>query len=146
VSSVLAVRFFSQTYRECKLTFAPLFSPNRWVLCACLFALQFSLIAGLIRYLFSKTEINVLILGLDYAGKTVSSAQSEQLRARKWSTYIIQLDCHQQLAAQHSSGWPRYNVWHSQCTASLGKRRGASCCFRYSVLAPRSEQAATGSK
>lgn len=35
---------------------------------------QFSLIAGLIRYLFSKTEINVLILGLDYAGKTVSSA------------------------------------------------------------------------
>ncbi|CAM9376273.1 unnamed protein product, partial [Ectocarpus fasciculatus] len=31
---------------------------------------QFSLIAGLIRYLFSKTEINVLILGLDYAGKT----------------------------------------------------------------------------
>lgn len=34
---------------------------------------QFSLIAGLIRYLFSKTEINVLILGLDYAGKTVSS-------------------------------------------------------------------------
>ncbi|CAM9316709.1 unnamed protein product, partial [Ectocarpus sp. 8 AP-2014] len=30
----------------------------------------FSLIAGLIRYLFSKTEVNVLILGLDYAGKT----------------------------------------------------------------------------
>lgn len=38
----------------------------------CCFTSQFSLIAGLIRYLFSKTEINVLILGLDYAGKTVS--------------------------------------------------------------------------
>ena len=41
------------------------------MLCVCVS--QFSLIAGLIRYLFSKTEINVLILGLDYAGKTVSS-------------------------------------------------------------------------
>lgn len=40
---------------------------------------QFSLIAGLIRYLFSKTEINVLILGLDYAGKTVRSLSNLSL-------------------------------------------------------------------
>jgi len=33
---------------------------------------QFSLIAGLFKYFFSKTEIHILILGLDHAGKTVS--------------------------------------------------------------------------
>jgi hypothetical protein len=33
---------------------------------------QFSLLAGLFRYFFSKTEVHILILGLDHAGKTVS--------------------------------------------------------------------------
>ncbi|CAM9108216.1 unnamed protein product, partial [Phaeothamnion confervicola] len=31
---------------------------------------QFSLLAGLFHYLFSKTDVNILIVGLDYAGKT----------------------------------------------------------------------------
>lgn len=34
---------------------------------------QFSLLAGLFNYLFSKTEVHLLILGLDHAGKTVST-------------------------------------------------------------------------
>ncbi|CAM9457320.1 unnamed protein product [Discosporangium mesarthrocarpum] len=40
---------------------------------------MFSLLAGLWRYLFSKTEINVLILGLDYAGKTTLLEQMKGL-------------------------------------------------------------------
>lgn len=63
-------------FATCSLNpFLPSFSPPpsfSTTLPVVLFC-QFSLIAGLIRYLFSKTEINVLILGLDYAGKTVSS-------------------------------------------------------------------------
>ena len=33
--------------------------------------IQFSLLAGFFKYIFSKTEVHVLILGLDHAGKTV---------------------------------------------------------------------------
>jgi ADP-ribosylation factor related protein 1 len=32
---------------------------------------MFSLMSGLWSYMFSKTEFNVLILGIDKAGKTV---------------------------------------------------------------------------
>jgi hypothetical protein len=33
--------------------------------------LQFSLLSGFFHWVFSKPEINVLIVGLDHAGKTV---------------------------------------------------------------------------
>nr|QXF29029.1 Arfrp1 [Vischeria sp. CAUP Q 202] len=38
---------------------------------------MFSLLAGLLRYFFSKTEVHVLILGLDHAGKTTLLEQSK---------------------------------------------------------------------
>ena len=38
---------------------------------------MFSLVSGFLQtYVFAKTEINIIILGLDGAGKTVSSGMS----------------------------------------------------------------------
>jgi len=44
---------------------------------------MFSLISGFWHYLFSKTEINILILGLDDAGKTTVLEQLKGLFGRK---------------------------------------------------------------
>mmetsp|Transcript_25557 Transcript_25557/g.33424 ORF Transcript_25557/g.33424 Transcript_25557/m.33424 type:complete len:194 (-) Transcript_25557:57-638(-) len=44
---------------------------------------MFSLIAGFWNYLFSKTEVNILILGLDYAGKTTILEQLKGIFGRK---------------------------------------------------------------
>mmetsp|Transcript_12523 Transcript_12523/g.20687 ORF Transcript_12523/g.20687 Transcript_12523/m.20687 type:complete len:150 (+) Transcript_12523:177-626(+) len=44
---------------------------------------MFSLIAGFWNYFFSKTEVNILILGLDYAGKTTILEQVKGMYGRK---------------------------------------------------------------
>ena len=36
--------------------------------------LQFSLVSGFVKWLLSKTEVQLLILGIDHAGKTVRCA------------------------------------------------------------------------
>lgn len=49
---------------------------------------MFSLLFGLWRYLFSKAEYHILILGIDKAGKTVSMGNERGIpgQARKGST------------------------------------------------------------
>jgi len=42
---------------------------------------MFSLLAGLFSWLFSKTEIQILIIGLDHAGKTTLLEQVRECMA-----------------------------------------------------------------
>ena len=50
---------------------------------------MFSLISGLIKYFFSKTEIRILILGLDYAGKTTLLERTKSAYRKNKNAVII---------------------------------------------------------
>ena len=50
---------------------------------------MFSLISGLIKYFFSKTEIRILILGLDYAGKTTLLERTKSVYRKSKNSVII---------------------------------------------------------
>ena len=50
---------------------------------------MFSLISGLIKYFFSKTEIRILILGLDYAGKTTLLERTKSVYRKNKNAVII---------------------------------------------------------
>lgn len=44
---------------------------------------MFSLLSGLLKWLFSKTEVHILVLGLDAAGKTTFLEQSKTVMRRR---------------------------------------------------------------
>ena len=53
---------------------------------------MFSLLSGLLKWLFSKNEVHVLVLGLDAAGKTTFLEQSKTIIRRKAPGAGVPLD------------------------------------------------------
>lgn len=53
---------------------------------------MFSLLSGLLRWLFSKNEVHILVLGLDNAGKTTFLEHSKTLLKRRSTAGGVSLD------------------------------------------------------
>ena len=52
---------------------------------------MFSLISGFVRYMFAKTELQIVILGLDNAGKTTTLEQLKLLHTKNKGVPLDQI-------------------------------------------------------